>query len=409
MKVNSMSKIEHSYMDYINNPHLIYENDDAPKNKEDFISRLNDGERQFQGLKLPNSDLSGVNLSNLNLCGSDLSNCNLTETNFSSSILHASILTNSDFTDADMTNCDLSESKLSGAKFISSRLINVNLTDTECNSAIFINCDLSSSRLNRTSLLNSKFHQTNISEVYFESSLLLNTSFSQCELIDVKIIDTPLECFINGQFNEKYEIVIDWKSIAQSLTESNLEKFLISSGMPNLVTIYLIDSVKTLDPEMLFKYMQKVFISYGSPDVNFAKKLKNDLNKSGVNTWFFEDDADFGQKLHQMMRENINKYDRILLICSQESLLRPGVLNEIEQTLSREAREGGSSRIIPINLDNYIFSNSFKATDISQEILDRVAANFTNKLDYDIQFNKLLRTLRINKPNSIDASDNHYI
>ncbi len=37
--------------------------------------------------------------------------------------------------------------------------------------------------------------------------------------------------------------------------------------------------------------MKSVFISYGSPDVGFARRLNSELSKLGINTFFFEVDA----------------------------------------------------------------------------------------------------------------------
>jgi uncharacterized protein YjbI with pentapeptide repeats len=401
-----MSESKYSYTDYINNPHLIYENDDAPKNKAELLSRIEKGEKSFQGTKIPNSDLSGLNLSNLNFCGSDFSNSNFSDSNLYNSVLHASILTKTSFNETNLCGCDFSETNLSESEIISCQISNADFTDANLSSTTFECIDVERAIFSRTSFLNAVFNNVNFTNSWFDSCLIYNSIFNECSLVDVKIINTPLECFINSEINEMFDITIDWKSIGQSLSEIDLSTFLRRCGIPELVSIYLIDSVKTLDPEMIFKHMQKVFISYGSPDVEFARKLKKSLTKNGVSTWFFEDDADFGQKLHKMMRENIRKYDRVLLICSEKSLTRPGVLNEIEQTLSREAREGGSSIFIPINLDNHIFSDEFGNKDISQEILDRVAADFTNDDNFESQIQRLLKILRVSKPDSISTSDN---
>jgi len=214
-----------------------------------------------------------------------------------------------------------------------------------------------------------------------------------------------LEPFCVANTNEMEDVSVDWKSVARSLSQPNLNSFLVSTGMPELVSIYLIDSIKAIDPEMLNKLMQKVFISYGSPDAEFAQKLKCDLKRNGVSTWFFEDDAEFGQKLHQMMRQNIGKYDRVLLICSELSLTRNGVLYEIEQALAKEAREGGSSRILPVSTDAFVFSEGFKQTEVDQELNDRVIADFSTPEKYDTQLPRLLSSLRIKKPCSFGTSD----
>src|SRR5262245_2296429 len=125
--------------------------------------------------------------------------------------------------------------------------------------------------------------------------------------------------------------------------------------------------------------MLTVFISYGGPDEEFASRLNKILIDASIKTFFFPDNANPGEKLHRVMRDNINSFDKILFICSEASLNRPGVLNELEEALQREAREGGEQILIPINLDNYVFSGwNPPRTGLKQAILDRVIGNFIN-------------------------------
>jgi hypothetical protein len=49
------------------------------------------------------------------------------------------------------------------------------------------------------------------------------------------------------------------------------------------------------------------------------------------------------------------EYDCVVLICSENSLVRAEVLNEIEQVRIREANEGGSEILIPITIDDFLF------------------------------------------------------
>lgn len=99
------------------------------------------------------------------------------------------------------------------------------------------------------------------------------------------------------------------------------------------------------------------------------------------------------------MREGVNKFDRVIVICSANSLSRRGVLNEIEETLQREARDGGASYLIPIRLDDYIFQPECAVDPgIAQAIRDRVVADFT-KLDadpdkFDRSLQRLIAALR---------------
>lgn len=122
--------------------------------------------------------------------------------------------------------------------------------------------------------------------------------------------------------------------------------------------------------------MRSTFISFGGPDQAFAKRLVDALKARGVETFFFPDDAVPGEKLHRVMWK-VNAYDRVILICSARSLDRNGVLNEIEQTITREARDGGASYLIPITLDDFVFSGwNPERADLAQTIRDRVVADF---------------------------------
>ena len=116
--------------------------------------------------------------------------------------------------------------------------------------------------------------------------------------------------------------------------------------------------VSTASDEKITKTeaLASVFISYGGPDEPFALKLNKALQLSGVTTFLFKAHAVPGQKLHRVMSQNVNKFDRVVLICSASSLNRPGVQNELEEVLAREAREGGAEILIPIMPSTTTFS-----------------------------------------------------
>lgn len=116
-----------------------------------------------------------------------------------------------------------------------------------------------------------------------------------------------------------------------------------------------------------------LFISYGGPDEEAARRINQFLRGKGIKTWFFPDNALPGQKLHRMMHDGVNNHDRVLLICSAQSLSRPGVLNEIERVLEREAREGGSEILIPVTLDGFVYQEwAPTRPDVAQQVRSRV-------------------------------------
>jgi hypothetical protein len=142
-----------------------------------------------------------------------------------------------------------------------------------------------------------------------------------------------------------------------------------------------------------------VFISYGGPDEPLARAINDFLLAHSVKTWFFPKDAVAGQKLHRVMSTGVANHDRVLLICSESSLNRPGVQNELERVLEREAREGGSEILIPVAIDKYVFSEwAPERRDLADQVRSRVIATFPTSLKKTAEFNaaaeKLLRALK---------------
>lgn len=123
-----------------------------------------------------------------------------------------------------------------------------------------------------------------------------------------------------------------------------------------------------------------LFISYGGPDEEIVSNINNRIKAKGVKTWFFPDDALPGEKLHRMMHDGVNKHDRVLLVCSKTALIRPGVLNEIERVLEREAKEGGADILIPITLDDFVYGDWAPER---RDIADHVRARVITKISGD--------------------------
>jgi hypothetical protein len=115
------------------------------------------------------------------------------------------------------------------------------------------------------------------------------------------------------------------------------------------------------------------FISYGGPDEAFAAAIRDLLMHNDIKTFLFRDDAVAGERLHVMMWRGVNEFDVIVLVCSEASLIRSGVRNEIQETLAREAREGGASRLIPVGVDDYVFQAN---DELVRRIRDRVVLDF---------------------------------
>jgi hypothetical protein len=146
------------------------------------------------------------------------------------------------------------------------------------------------------------------------------------------------------------------------------------------------------------KAYASVFLSYGGPDEAFARRIYERLTENGVETFFFPESAPPGQRLHRTMSDGVHEYDRVLLICSRSALVRVGVLNELEQVLAREAREGGTELLMPVLLDDFALGEWAPAKmDLARQLRDRVAADFRNTSSpsqFTKQLNRVLRALK---------------
>jgi sugar/nucleoside kinase (ribokinase family) len=145
--------------------------------------------------------------------------------------------------------------------------------------------------------------------------------------------------------------------------------------MPELFVNYSVDCARARDPLFLRNLMRSTFICYGAPDAVFARLLRDRLHRNGVDTFFLETDAVPGTKLHHLMRDEVNNHDRVIVICSQASLERAGVRNEIEETLAREARDGGESYLILVALDTFVY---VWQDPLARAIRDRVIGDFSD-------------------------------
>lgn len=137
-----------------------------------------------------------------------------------------------------------------------------------------------------------------------------------------------------------------------------------------------------------------VLISYGGPDLDLARALYSELRRRYIPVWLFEEDAVPGSKLHRTMHEQAFTRDKMLLLCSKSSLNRPGVLNEIERILEREAMEGGTSRLIPIAIDDFVYSEwSPERQDLATQVRTRVIGKLRSPNPLEVATDPLLNRL----------------
>ncbi|HST51493.1 MAG TPA: toll/interleukin-1 receptor domain-containing protein [Pyrinomonadaceae bacterium] len=102
------------------------------------------------------------------------------------------------------------------------------------------------------------------------------------------------------------------------------------------------------------------FISFTEADDAFSERLYNDMQAKGVRCWRWKEDAKWGKTLMRSIDEAVRNYDKLIVVCSEQSLNSPAVIREIERALQKEddlARQGKNAEVLfPIRLDDYIFT-----------------------------------------------------
>jgi TIR domain len=88
-----------------------------------------------------------------------------------------------------------------------------------------------------------------------------------------------------------------------------------------------------------------------------------------------------GHDLSRELERGIHLWDKFLLCASRSSLTSYWVENEIKITLEKERalqKERGKPvrKLIPLNLDGYMFSDEWDLGVLANEIRSRVAADF---------------------------------
>ena len=145
------------------------------------------------------------------------------------------------------------------------------------------------------------------------------------------------------------------------------------------------------------------FISYSSLDKPFAVRLHDALQSRGIRCWFDEKQLLPGHDISRELERGIHLWDKFLLCASENSLTSWWVEDEIKITLEKERalrKERGKPvhKLIPLNLDGYMFTGEWDLGILANEIRSRVAANFqgweTNKQNFDIQVDRVIKALR---------------
>lgn len=318
-----------------------------------------------------------------NLVCANLKRANLSRTYFNYADLSYADLSGADLRDADFSEADLYRADINNALLIGARFVGANLAGAAFRSSDLSSADLSDADLNNASLGNAHLRDAQLSGTNFAGAMLGYTSLVNTDLSQVKGLEAvthfaPSSIGIDTIYKSQGKIP---------------EVFLRRAGVPTDFITYM--RSLTVQPIQFYT----CFISFTETDDAFSERLYNDLQMKGVRCWRWKEDAKWGKALMRSIDEAVRVYDKLIVICSSQSLNSPAVIREIERALQKEddlARQGSEVEILfPIRLDEYIFTewnHHRKADVIAKNVGD--FRDWNEPKQYKKAFDRLLRDLK---------------
>jgi uncharacterized protein YjbI with pentapeptide repeats len=372
----------------------------------------------LSGAHLSRADLSSAHLSRADLNGADLSSADLCRADLNGTALGGATLIGAymrgvNLRGADLSGADLRLVNLNGANLGNAHLIHTDLSGANLSDAEIISANLRRSTLKSTTLERANLNCAHLDMVDLSMANLKNVDLSHAYLLEANlsganlsgasfhhsIMSKTIFADIDLREAERLETVDHWgpSEISVStiyISDGNIpEIFLRGCGVPENFITYM----RSLTGQALEFY--KCFISFTEADDLFSERLYNDLQGAGVRCWRWKEDAKWGETLMRSIDEAVRLYDKLIVICSEQSLKSPAVIREIERALQKEdeiARQGKWAEVLfPIRLDDYIFtgwSHHRKVDVTAKNVGDFRLWNEPEK--YKKAFDRLLRDLK---------------
>ncbi len=335
---------------------------------------------------LRRANLLWANLQRANLCGADLfavnlGAANLREANLHRVNLHEGKIGKANLDGADLTEAIIQNVVLEGANLRGANLYCANLCETDLRGADLRGADLTHAALYYTNFSHTFLQDTNFYECKLESTIFAFTNLNRCKNLETVLVRSPC--------------AIDFDTLKNSPDIPKL--FLSKIGLPDTYIEYFPD-IKGEESIAFYP----VFLSHSSSDKSFTSPLYDGLTKKGANVWYDEKKIKPGDFIREEIHKGVSLYDKMILVCSKESLNSWWVEQEIDRYEEKEReywKHHGEkiSLIIPISIDDEVFTSN---NAVAPNLRKRNIADFRNwkvQTKYDKAFEKLLAALNVNR------------
>jgi uncharacterized protein YjbI with pentapeptide repeats len=342
---------------------------------QEVLEAYASGARSFNFAALNEADFGGADLHGASFYCASLRGANFTR----------ACLTHVQFKGADLTEAVLESASINATDLIGATFSNALLAGADLTGASLQRADCRESDMSLVNLGNARLGQSNFLGAVLDRVHLHSTDFSD---IDVSPFCEAADLDHSGPST------IDARTVIHSYRHPCIKTFMVDCGVPPIFAEYMIDCARATAEQDLRSMMQSTFISYGGPDEAFARKLYVALRDNNVVVFFFPETARLGERVDTEVVRGLQGHDRVILVCSESSLNRPGVLHEVRETLDREARDGGATYLLPVTLDDYVFT-SWPADEphLAERVARRVVGDFREASHDEAAFNRALRRL----------------
>jgi uncharacterized protein YjbI with pentapeptide repeats len=317
---------------------------------------------------------------NLLLWGADLSKAKLSGANLKGSVLNFGNLMYADLSKTNLIRAKLFESNLSFVNLSESNLSGADLGYANLKGVTFSNTNLSRSNLAGTLFVYSA-GKANLKE-----AIMHYTTLIACDMNDFENVETVKH---KGPSFVDTETLLTSYMVAGDCFDTKLKPFFIDAGLSKA----LLDSLPEIVAGIAYC---NCFVCYGEPDKKFAEKLVRDLKAEGVQCWIYSMDSTPGRRIWKEITEMRRKADKMIVLCSANSLIREAVKKEIEEQIDEEPEN-----LVPISLDNLWKKEGFTVKrgerDLKQDLMECTYADFSEGSKYDASLNRLLRGLKRGK------------
>ena len=338
------------------------------------LNHANLSRAELRGASLSHTNLGWADLRAANLSGADLYEALLVE-----ALLGEADLQHANLIAANLTKAILSAASLAFAEIRETSLSGADLTKADLRGASLRATDLSGARLHHADLRSAVFISTDLEGAYLTGAVFGGTLLADLDLSKAQGLDSTIH---------------QWPSMitldAICLSKGNIPaSFLRGCGVP--------DECMKFTRSLVRRPAQyhSCSICHSAEDKDFAERLYADLQAHGVRTWYVPEDVTWSKTIWGAMDRSVRTYDRLVVVCSTNSLQSRSVLQKIERALEREYREHKNG-LFPIALDDYIF-DEWKH-HLKAEVLAKVVGDFrgwdASAENYDAAFQKLLQALQ---------------